>query len=88
MEYGVSSSTLVFADALSKHERKFSDEIKRLRRSNPFELHAVDNERKWIQTAEARLPEKLKNMRRSMKVRCEWEHSMIEYVPHLIGYRM
>lgn len=60
MEFGVGWSTLVLCDALSKLKLKFSDEIKRLRRSNPFKLHAVDNEPKYIEIAEARLPEKLK----------------------------
>lgn len=60
MEFGVGWSTLVFCDALSKLKLKFSDEFNRLRRSNPFELHALDNEAKYIEIAEARLPEKLK----------------------------
>lgn len=49
LEFGVGKSTLVFADAIKKNKEQFGDFVKaNLRRANPFEVHAVDNYREWI----------------------------------------
>ena len=51
MEFGVGKSTIVFDDALRKNEKDFGPFVKKnLRRSNPFELHSVENNLNWIKT--------------------------------------
>lgn len=50
LEFGVGKSTLVFDDALRKNEKDFGSFVKEnLRRSNPFELHSVENNLHWIE---------------------------------------
>ena len=49
LEFGVGNSTLIFGDALDHNKRKHGSYVKdNLRRSNPFEVHSIDSEKKWI----------------------------------------
>lgn len=51
LEFGVGKSTLVFADAIKKNKDEFGEFVKaNLRRANPFEIHSVDNVKKWVET--------------------------------------
>ena len=62
LEFGTGWSTWVFADALSKLKSKYADDVRELRRNNPFELHVVDDEPEFIHIAESRIPEQLKGV--------------------------
>ena len=46
-EMGSGWSTLVFSSALIQNKKKFSKEIKKLRRNNPFELFVSENIKKY-----------------------------------------
>ncbi|MEK9184023.1 MAG: hypothetical protein AAB890_03040 [Patescibacteria group bacterium] len=60
LEFGVGKSTLVFADALKKNKEEFGEFVKNnLRRANPFEIHSVDNGKKWINECKKSFPAKL-----------------------------
>ena len=49
LEFGVGKSTVVLDHALGENESRYGDLVRReLRRSHPFELHSIDNNRKWI----------------------------------------
>lgn len=49
LEFGVGKSTIVFNDALLKNKKKNELFVKKkLRRSNRFECHSLDNSSKWI----------------------------------------
>jgi hypothetical protein len=62
LEFGVGWSTLVFAKALSKNQEECGRYVeKNLRRNNPFELHSVDNQKRFIDIAESRIPNELKS---------------------------
>tara|TARA_B100000123_G_scaffold271781_1_gene252473 strand:- start:758 stop:1540 length:783 start_codon:yes stop_codon:yes gene_type:complete len=58
LEFGTGWSSLVFANALEINKNKYSDKIKKLRRNNPFELHCLDNEKKYLNIAKKRLSKK------------------------------
>lgn len=61
LEFGVGQSTRVLADAIRINKEKYCDfVIKNLRRSNPFELHSVDNIEKWINLCSKDIPINLK----------------------------
>jgi hypothetical protein len=62
LEFGTGWSTWVFADALSKLKLKYADDVRELRRNNPFELHVVDDEAEFIHIAESRIPEQIKDI--------------------------
>jgi hypothetical protein len=55
LEFGVGMSTAVFDHALSLNKKKYGAIVKRdLRRSNPFELHSVDDSAYWIEETKKR----------------------------------
>ena len=60
LEFGVGYSTTVLAHALGLNEARHAEVVEReLRRSNPFELHSVDNDADWVVVARGRLSEDL-----------------------------
>lgn len=63
LEFGLGNSTQALAHALLQnkgdHEAFVSEN---LRRTNPFELHSVDNMQQWIDVCDERMPEQLKSV--------------------------
>ena len=55
LEFGSGWSTLIFSLALKELEDNFSNEVKLLRRSNPFELFVVENEKKYLNITRKRI---------------------------------
>ena len=72
LEFGVGKSTTVLAHALAINEERDAGVVAAdMRRSNPFELHSVDNDTSWIETASQALPEFLRD-------RCHLHHCPLE----------
>ena len=55
LEFGIGWSTKIFANALLINKKKFSKKVKSLRFNNPFEVHAVDNFKKYINETQKKL---------------------------------
>ena len=55
LEFGVGWSTKVMANALLINEKKYSKRIKDLRFNNPFQIHSVDNFKKYISLTKKKL---------------------------------
>ena len=55
LEFGSGWSTLIFSLALNELKNKFSNEVKKLRRNNPFELFVVENEKKYLDKTKNRI---------------------------------
>ena len=55
LEFGSGWSTLIFSLALNELSNKFSNEVKKLRRNNPFELYVVENEKKYLNISKNRI---------------------------------
>ena len=54
LEFGIGKSTYVLDDALKRNEMEFGPFVKEsLRRSNPFELHSIDNYQEWIDSVKS-----------------------------------
>ena len=54
LEFGIGKSTYIFNDALEKNEKEYGAYVKdNLRRTNPFELHAIDNSQDWINSVKS-----------------------------------
>ena len=49
LEFGTGWSSFVISHALLKNKQKYSKQVKKLRFSNPFELHVVDSLKKIYQ---------------------------------------
>ncbi|MCX6535698.1 MAG: hypothetical protein NT119_03980 [Actinobacteria bacterium] len=62
LEFGCGYSTVIFADAIQKNQQEFGDFVaSNLRRSNPFEVHSVDDMAKYIKITRSILPKNLKS---------------------------
>ncbi len=55
LEFGSGWSTLIFNLALKELKTKFSEEIKSLRRNNPFELFVLENQKKYLNITRNRI---------------------------------
>ena len=55
LEFGSGWSTLIFSLALNELSNKFSNEVKQLRRNNPFELFVIENEKKYLNITKNRI---------------------------------
>jgi len=95
LEFGVGKSTTVFADALLKNMRLHSKYVEaELRRSNPSELHSVENNESWMTLVSSQLPSDLKDRCHShlcpLKVSefngrlCTYYHELPTLAPDLI----
>lgn len=74
LEFGTGWSSLVISHALLKNKKNYSRQIKKLRFSNPFELHVVDSQKKFIKISKNRIKNyniKLK-FYTSPSVACNW----------------
>jgi len=57
LEFGVGNSTLVFTDAIKKNKNDYGAYVSsNLRRTNPFEIHSVDNSIEWINHCRTIIP--------------------------------
>lgn len=48
LEFGSGWSSIIMSVALMKNKVKYNNQVKQLRRNNPFELFSVDNEKKFL----------------------------------------
>lgn len=55
LEFGSGWSTLIFSLALKELRDSYSDEVKILRRNNPFELFVIENEKKYLKITKDRI---------------------------------
>ena len=55
LEFGSGWSTLIFSLALKELRDKFSNEVKSLRRNNPFELFVLESEKKYLKITKHRI---------------------------------
>ena len=55
LEFGSGWSTIIMIKALSELKKKFSTQVKKLRRNNPFEIFIVDNEKKFLNISKKRI---------------------------------
>tara|TARA_B100000795_G_scaffold269975_1_gene261520 strand:+ start:5572 stop:6375 length:804 start_codon:yes stop_codon:yes gene_type:complete len=68
LEFGSGWSSLIFNHALNTLKNKFSQEIKKLRRNNPFELFLLENEKKYLEITKKKINKFNKNIKNTSKV--------------------
>lgn len=57
LEFGCGWSSLVIALALRENKKKYSAQVKNLRRNNAFQNYVVDNEKKYLNISKNRIKE-------------------------------
>ena len=80
MELGSGWSTFVFTSALIENKKRYSKEIKKLRRNNPFELFVLENIKKY-KSLNKKTNSKYLNTQ-STKIKTTWlntEAKMVNY---------
>jgi hypothetical protein len=89
LEFGVGYSTLVLAHALNHNKEHYGNQVtKNLRRSNPFELHTVDNLEKYLTITKNKI-NKISNIservhfHRSSVIMGEWQGRIVTYYSKL-----
>jgi hypothetical protein len=70
LEFGSGWSTLIFSLALKELSDKYYNQIKFLRRNNPFELFVVENEKKYLNITKNRIRKfnKVLNIKNPIKI--------------------
>ena len=77
-EFGSGWSSLIFSLALQELKNKFFKEVKFLRRSNPFELFILENEKKFLNKTRKRIEKFNKFLRIKDKVKINYNFSEVE----------
>ncbi len=72
LEFGSGWSSLVYHIALTELKNKYSEDIKKLRRNNPFELFILENMKKYLNISKNRIAKFQKKMKKknASKTRC------------------
>ena len=76
MEFGSGWSSLVMALALSELKKKYSKDISKLRRNNPFELFILENEKKYLEISKKKL--KKFNSKNKIKTKINFDLSKVK----------
>ena len=86
LEFGSGWSTLIFSLALRELRNKFFNEVKSLRRNNPFELFVVENEKKYLNITRNTIQKfnKYLNIKDPIKIKY---HFCVSILGHLLIYR-
>ena len=85
LEFGSGWSSLVFISALNELKKKYQTKIKLLRKSNPFNLFAVDNEKKYLSVSKKRAINFMK--KKNFISKCNFLYSdviMTKYNNHIV----
>ena len=78
LEFGSGWSTLIFSIALNELKKKYSQQIKKLRRNNPFELFILENEKKFLNITKKRINKFYKKQKNKPKI--HYKFSEVEMV--------
>ncbi len=80
LEFGSGWSSMVILLALNELKTKYSKEVTKLRRNNPFELFILENERKYFQITKKKIKKFIKKKNIKVKVNfCFSKVNMINY---------
>ena len=78
LEFGSGWSSIVMLLALNELKTKYSKEVTKLRRNNPFELFILENEKKYLKITK----KKIKNFiqKRNIKVKVNFTFSKVNMI--------
>ena len=78
LEFGSGWSTLIFSLALKELKDKFHDEVKLLRRNNPFELFVIDNSKKYLNLSKNMVNKFNKYLKIKNPIKVNYHYSEVE----------
>ena len=77
-EFGSGWSTLIFSLALNELRKKFSQDVKILRRNNLFELFVIENEKKYLNITKNRIEKFYKQLNQKNLIKINYNFSDVE----------
>jgi hypothetical protein len=77
IEFGTGYSTLIFHIALENNRKKYYEQIKKLRRNNPFELFSIDDDKNWIKKIKKKITT-YQNKNLSKKSKIHYHYSKVK----------
>ncbi len=77
LEFGSGWSSLIMSLALGENLKKHKNDIKDLRRNNPFELFVVDNENKYLSVSKKRIQDYKKINKSKILSKVNWLFSEV-----------
>ena len=78
LEFGSGWSTLIFSLALTELKDKFYDEVKLLRRNNPFELFVIENSKKYLNLSKNMVNKFNKYLKIKNPIKVNYHYSEVE----------
>ena len=78
LEFGSGWSSLILSLALNELANKFSNEVKKLRRNNPFELFVIENEKKYLDITKNRILKFNKYLKIKKPIKIKYSLSDVE----------
>ena len=78
LEFGSGWSTLIFSLALNELSNKYFNEVKQLRRNNPFELFVLENEKKYLNITKNRILKFIKYLKIKKPIKIKYFLSDVE----------
>jgi len=78
LEFGSGWSTLIFSLALNELSKKFSHEVKKLRRNNPYELFVLENNKKYLNITKNRILKFNKHLKIKKPIKIKYFLSDVE----------
>lgn len=86
VEFGTGWSTLVMIMALNKNKEFFENDVKKLRKNNPFEIFILENNKKYLNISKKRINKFFKNNSIKNKIKIHWIYTdakMTTYNGHI-----
>ena len=80
LEFGSGWSTLIFSLALKEVRDKYSEEVKNLRRNNPFELFVLENKKKYLKITKDRIKKFNKYLKIKKPIKINYFFSDVEMI--------
>ena len=78
LEFGSGWSTLIFNLALKELKKKFFENVKKLRRNNPFELFVLENDKSYLNITKKRINTTNKNLNIKDTINISYNYSEVE----------
>ena len=72
VEFGTGWSTLVMIMALNRNKELFQNDVKQLRKNNPFEIFILENDKKYLNISKKRINKFFKNSLIKNKIKIHW----------------
>ncbi len=76
VEFGTGWSTLIMIMALNENKKLFENDVKKLRKNNPFEIFILENDQKYLNISKKRIDRFFKNKSIKNNIKIHWIYTV------------